>query len=510
MKTPPRARAAVARACATSESFAEHVLRHKLWSKTREIHRLLDGDPNIRLVVYGCHSSSKTHTGVASDLQLVRRHPRAKVVAIAPTGQQLTSIFWAEAHRQAKGAVYSDILPALHRRELVWPGDPGRGIIGIATDKPTNIRGQKGQPLRVHIEEINGVDESHFDDIWSLFSQANTQLYATMNPTLAAGSAYEMVAGDSDLFHVIRITAWDTPNMALWGRERDEMLDAILSADPRPGGPLDTRVVMPWLISPRFIRNTYDRCDGDVEHPLFQSRIDAIFPEGGDDVLVKLGALEAACRQPPAWLSDSRRFALRGARYVFSIDPAGRGGAECALCVIAVWWENGVEHRAIVDERAWMSEDARPSIASYLLGSYGLEALMRGLTVVDQTGLGHFWPRDLKALGIPNTRGLDYAGAARDPAAYVNRKAEWFSNAAQLFRDERVFGLSRGGRTFAQVAKVARTYDRKLRIGIEEKKGGAWDRSDAALQGLGFPIPRAGGKISVAKRRERQSPGITS
>lgn len=497
MKIPPEHRAKVVEWCLRGETHAEKILGQSLWDIPRRIHRLLD-EPGQRLIVYGCHSCSKTHTGIANDLGFVTRHPAGRVIAIAPTGPQLTEIYWAEAHRQHREARIP-LLPPIHRRELVWPGNPGRGIIGVATDQPTRIRGKKGRPLRLHIEEINGVREDQFDDIWSLMSQGGTQLYATMNPTLAAGPAYEMVAGDSGLYTVIRITAWDTPNLKLWGRERDEQLDAILSADPRKGGPLDTKVAFPWLISPRFIRDTYDLVSGDMESAIWKSRIEAEFPEEHSDTLLRLAWLESATKKAEV--------PREAARLIFSVDPAGRGGDECTLAVIAVWWDGPEEFRAVIDQQAWMEDDPRPKVAAHILGHYTAAELLDSVCVVDQGGLGHHWPKDLRALKVPNVVGIDYGGAADDPSSFVNRKAELFTRAAELFEAERIRGLQRGSPTFAQLASIRRRYDNRLRIGIEEKTGKSPDRAEAILQGAAWPMRQRGAtKVPVAinQRRNRR------
>ena len=472
---------------------AEVIFGAKSWSKTEQIHRDLE-EPEARVIAYGCHSSGKTHTGVIADFRHVMKHSDGRVIAMAPTSPQLGLIYWAEA-RTIHAQMLEPLLPPINHEFLAYPGQPKRGIVSVSTDRPERMRGLKGGHLRAHLEEINGTREEHFPEIESMFASANVSMYATMNPTRAKGPAYDMVTAQRHLYTIHQIKAWDTPNLSSLGPGRDEILDALLAMPDDRGGPLD-RNVMPFLISRRYVRDMWEKCDRNEMHPQWLSRIEAEFPSSSDDLLLDLMWIEKAEAAAQAPSVPGRLVAW------VDVGGSGQGGRdETALCIGEHWWdEKKVKHVTILHEQQWKGVDARGPIIEILKRTQYQARWLTGSIAIDKGGLGHFWPRDFTEAGLSNVHGIDYGSPAHDVDTFSNRKAEIFWRARGAFERGEVTGLEAGSKTTAQLSTVKwETESKYARIHITNEKSKdptnptrkvvkSPDRGESALGVIGWPI----------------------
>lgn len=216
-----RQMAAMALALPEIESYGRHrryvadpagwvrrMLGEHVWSKQTEI---LDAVLTHRKVaVPACHGPGKSWTAGRAVAHWVATHPSDETLCLttAPSGDQVKGILWKEINQ------------AFARGQL-----PGRinlsnwyiGQMQVALGrKPSNtnpaaLQGHHAKYLLVIVDEADGVVGPIFEALETLTTSRDAHLLAIGNPDSNFGPFYEACQEDSG-WHVIRISAFDTPN----------------------------------------------------------------------------------------------------------------------------------------------------------------------------------------------------------------------------------------------------------------------------------------------------------
>ena len=184
----------------------------------------------------------------------------ARVVATAPTQQQLHDVLWSEV---AKWMNNSPLLPALLKwtKTYVYVKGYEKRWFAVArtANKPENMQGFHEDNMLFIVDEASGVADPIMEAIMGTLSGDNNKLLMCGNPTKTTGTFYDAFTVDRAIFALQTVSSRDS---------KRTNKDNIASLDRKYGK--DSNVV--------------------------RVRVDGKFPEQEDDVFIPISWLEQSCK----------------------------------------------------------------------------------------------------------------------------------------------------------------------------------------------------------------------
>lgn len=424
--------------------FFDCVLGATHWSKQDEIAR--SAFRNQRTTVKSCHGIGKSYVAARIVLAFLFAHPDSVVVTTAPTFRQVENILWREIRAAAKKSVIplgGNLLKTKYEIDEKWYA------IGLSSDKEDNFQGFHANNLLVVADEAGGIVEKTLTVMEALLTSEGSRLLYIGNPTKASGGFYE--SHKSSAYHRISIPCFDTPNFTI-SKIRNVGDLKKMTREEVAALPL----VYPELITPLWV---YDRIESWGEtSAIFQSRVLAVFPEEGNDTLIRLSDLEAALEKE--W--DGAEWARRPRRNSIGIDVARFGGDTTVLIAM----DNGRMREDIV---AYNGKDTMVTVghAIALFNSLGFMKEFDTF-VVDDTGVGGGVTDRLVELGY-NVIPVNNASSASDTEKFRDIKAEiyWMLRLAFINGEIRIHDV---GRLIKDISNVKYDYMSNGTIFIKSKK----------------------------------------
>lgn len=284
--------------------FVRDVLHETPWSGQERILEAVRDHP--RVAVRTSHGIGKSFIAArAAGWWLSAHEPgEAFVVTSAPSAPQVRAILWREIarahargklpgrvnqtewHMGADGAHYD----AMHRpagEELVAfgrkPADPGMG--GDDTTV-TAFQGIHALYVLVILDEADGIPEVLYTAAVSLATTDGSRILAIGNPDHASSHFAKVNQPDSG-WHVIHISAFDTPNFT------GEVVPPEVAAQ---------------LVSPRWVSDA--ERDWGRESPLYTSKVLGEFPMDDADGVVPWSWIVACTQERDAWLGEASKVVL--------------------------------------------------------------------------------------------------------------------------------------------------------------------------------------------------------
>jgi phage terminase large subunit len=412
--------------------------------------RILEAVRDHREVnVRSCHSAGKSWVASRAALWFLFNHPESLVITTAPTARQVRGILWKEirtAHRKSCVPLGGDMAMTALR---LGPGWQALGFTAAEHD-PDRFQGFHSRSTMVIVDEACGISEEIDTAVDSILSGEHVRLLRIGNPTNIAtpfGSAFRHQRGKR-----FAISAFDTPNFTDLGLTLDQLREGDLTRWSDGNHKLPN----PTLIAPKWVEDKF-RQWGESS-PLFQSRILAEFPTGGESLLFDLSALERAVQRDPE----------EGGYVSFGVDVARHGTDETVICmrqgntarILAAW--NGVDTMATVGRIIALADKHSPH-----------------RIFVDEIGLGAGVLDRLAELGKP-AEGINVARAARESERFENLRAELFWNLRERFEENEIT-LAEDPTLVEQLSGIRYEFSSRGRIKLESKAGmsGSPDRADA-------------------------------
>lgn len=470
-------------------------LNFSAWSVQREILRALFAtgpDAPRRLAVPSCHGSGKSDTAAVAAALWIEGAPigTRKIVSSAPTGPQVAGILWEKINRLHYTGGLRGRITGITSEQPRW--HVGGELVGWGR-KPQDLTDpeQARQAFQgIHAE--NGVlvilDEATGIPAWlweaglSLMTNASSRILAIGNPDDPSSTFAEKCEPGSGWW-VRHISAFETP---LFTGEP-------VSEKARNG-----------LVSPEWVRDA-EQDYGGVDNPLYQSKVEGVFPDRSDTLVIDPRLVKAAqLRDLPGRVRGT--FGLDVSR-----SPTGdwtalyraRGGV---MRLVDAW--RGLPITAADDEQdstvARVARHASPTPAVPI--------------VVDADGLGAGAVDGLLARRHPPLRVVPFSatGPARRPDRFDSRRSElWWGARDALERGE--WDLDPDDDLLAAQLLTPRWWpDGRGRIHVETKKELAArgkkspDRADAVIMAdVGAPVDLRGtgrmGEGARPKPRPRAS-----
>lgn len=266
------------------EWFFEHILGFIPYKQQIDIARSVV--ENRTTTVASCNSAGKTGTSGCLALWYLMCWPESLVVTTAPTWRQVKDLLWSEINtRYAKAKIPLGGNPP---NVVGWQISPNHFAVGVSSKDPNRIQGYHADSghILVLADEAAAIEELMFEGFYAILTSAEARFVMLGNPTSQSGTFRESFKPNS-LAHRIRIDGFETPNFLANGIHNEEQLIAAIESKQVLQTPY------PNLISPIW---AYERLKKwGVGSPMYQSRVRAIFPEAGENNLIALNWIEAAC-----------------------------------------------------------------------------------------------------------------------------------------------------------------------------------------------------------------------
>lgn len=184
--------------------------------------------------------------------------PYSRVIATAPTMQQLYDVLWAEIAKWLNTSLVKDLLKWT-KTKVYMIGDEERWFATAKTaTKPENMQGFHEEHMLIVVDEASGVSDPIMEAILGTLTGSDNKLLMCGNPNRLEGVFYDSHNNDRDKYSVHKVSSMDSKRTS---KDNIEML-----------------------------LNKYGR-DSDVA----RVRIFGEFPKGALDSLISMETVELAC-----------------------------------------------------------------------------------------------------------------------------------------------------------------------------------------------------------------------
>ena len=183
-------------------------------------------DPEVRRVsVRSGQGVGKTATEAVVLMWFLACFPFARVVATAPTRQQLNDVLWSEiAKWQAKSPLLSVILKWTKTYVYMLGMEKRWFAVARTATKPENMQGFHEENMLFIIDEASGVAEPIMEAVLGTLSGPNNKLLMCGNPTKTSGTFYDSHTNPRvrSLYRTRRVSSRDVTRT---DKENIEMLE---------------------------------------------------------------------------------------------------------------------------------------------------------------------------------------------------------------------------------------------------------------------------------------------
>jgi hypothetical protein len=469
--------------------FVVDGLGESLWSRQREILESLN--VNKRTVVPACHAPGKSHLAARAVAWWIAVHPPGTAMAVttATTYRQVRNILWTQLRRLQQQHNLPGETTQIEWRigtELVAYGFSPRD-----TDE-TAVQGIHAPHLLVVVDEAGGIPHTLGRALEAIMTGGHTRLLAIGNPpTDAEDSWFERIC-HSDLYNVIPISAYDTPNFT------NEEVNLCRSCPPE----VSPHSIKTHLVDHDWVRDVVNEFGEDSA--FVEARVHARFPRSAPNKVIPLSWVESAMDNTNPIQSNEIRL---------GVDVAADGGDEFVIAradgfnVTMRHNSSGASNQNAVDVAGVVLEHIRQAEAD------AQERRIREPVKVKIDSIGVGWGvvsilqrwKD-EQMHSSTIVAVNVAERARDAGKFSNQRSEMWWNARNLLMPQvRSEGaeptqdvkLTLDRRSVAQLSAPLYKSDSSGRIKIESKidmkrRGqNSPDRAEAVLLALYDP-PGAG------------------
>lgn len=332
-------------------------------------------------------------------------------------------------------------------------------MLGMSSDKEENFQGFHA-PNQLNIaDEAGGIKAQSLEALEALMTGKWTKLLYIWNPLIASGGFYESFKDDT--FVHISISVFDTPNFTINKIKNVSDLQKYTREEI-----LDLPLVYPELVTPMWAFDKIRRWG--VDSPMFQAKVMAIFPEEGDDTLIKLSHIENALLKE--W--DEEEWKFRPRRNAIGIDVARFGGDTTVMIAM----DNGKMSEEMV---SYNGKDTMTTVG-HAIALFNTLGFMKEFDsfIVDDTWVGGGVTDRLVELGY-NVIPINNASSASDTERFRDIKAEIYWTLRESFIAGEI-SIHDKERLIKDISNIKYDYMSNGKIFIKSKK-------DMKKEGLDSP-----------------------
>lgn len=367
----------ISRARADLSYAAEHLLGLKLWSKQKEILRLMS-KPRMRLAVRTGHGVSKTHAAAALVNCLLPLYKNTRIITTAPGWSQVRDLLWAELRMMHRNAPQSlGGRPDTTRWELA----PDWFAVGVSTTEADRFQGRHAAHVLIIFDEASGVSPDIWDAAETLMQGADSRFLAIGNPTDPQSEFAKCFT--SPLWTKMHISCLDAPN--------------ITGEMDIPGG-----VTQAWIDEMRI--------KWGEKSPWYQAHVLGEFPSDDIEAVIPwTWIVKAQSREP-----KKERLLPRP---ILGVDVA-RFGKDRIVWMVRDGWR--IPHTEVKRKSPITSTIGR---TIQLANQFSVATKD---ICVDDTGVGGGVTDGLREALEGSVTAVNFGGAADDKEHFANRGAELF------------------------------------------------------------------------------------
>jgi phage terminase large subunit len=447
--------------------WVRNVLGHEPWSKQVEILEAVRD--NRETAVKSCHAAGKSFSAGDVALWFLYSHRPSIVITTAPTDRQVKGILWKEirsSHQRARYPLGGDLLSQELKLDHDWWA---WGFTAPEYD-PDRFQGFHAIHILVVVDEASGVSQEIFDAIDGILTSDESRLLMIGNPTNPSGR-FAKAFKRSDVAK-ISINAFDTPNLSTFGITQQDIESGTWEAKVTGSLPA------PYLVTPRWVSDRLKEWGRDSA--LYCAKVEANFPQAGEDTLIPLHWIEAAVD----------RTLEQGAPKELGVDVARYGTDETVLVYRA---------GPVARIRKISPKNDTMQVAGWVI--HEIRTSGARVAKIDAVGVGAGVYDRLKEQKKP-VEEMQSGAAARDPERFANTRAEWWWYLRTLFETGEI-DIEDDQVLINQLADMRFKVNSRGQILIESKDdmkkrgSGSPDRADALMltfapsryiEGKRFPI----------------------
>lgn len=154
----------------------------------------------------------KTGFEAASLLWFLYSFDYARVVATAPTRQQLNDVLWSEVSKwQSRSQILSKLMLWTKTRISLRGFEQRWFAVARTATKPENMQGFHEDNMLFIVDEASGVADDIMEAILGTLSGENNKLLMCGNPTKTSGVFYDSHNRDKDLYKRHKISSLSSP-----------------------------------------------------------------------------------------------------------------------------------------------------------------------------------------------------------------------------------------------------------------------------------------------------------
>lgn len=267
--------------------FAGEVLKFEPDDWQQETLMDLAGNPKV--AIKSGQGVGKTGMEAVALLWFLTCFPYPRVVATAPTKQQLHDVLWSEVAKwQERSPLLANILKWT-KTYVYMTGHEKRWFATARTaTKPENMQGFHGDHMLYIVDEASGVADPIMEAILGTLTGENNKLLMCGNPTRTSGTFFDAFHADRELYRCHTVSSADSP------RTNKKNIESLIRKYGR-----DSNVVL--------------------------VRVFGEFPKQEDDVLIGLSLIEHGC------MTDLPDGAPK--RISFGVDVARYGSDETVIAL---------------------------------------------------------------------------------------------------------------------------------------------------------------------------------
>ena len=448
--------------------FVTEGLGEGVWSKQVQILRSVRD--NKRTAVPACHAPGKSHIAARAIAWWISVHPaeKVRVVTTATTFRQVRGILWPHIRRiHAAHNLPGEVLTTEWKIDDIVVADG----FSPADHNETAVQGIHAEHLLVVVDEAGGISTTIGNAIEALMTGGHTRLLLLGNPpTDHIGSWFER-ACNSDLYNVIPIDAFATPNFT--GEPVGEWAKNLVDHE--------------WV-------NDVTREFGE-ESAFVQARVHARFPRTTTNVTLPIDWLESATVDEP-----TREGPVR-----IGVDVAADGGDEFVIARVDGTCGH-IVHASSNNDNAVEVAGTVLNIIHRAQEDHARQNIHERVRVkIDSIGVGWGVASLLKEWGNESRHNADIIAVnvserAYDNGKFANQRAEMWWNLRTLIQPDETgrqdVTLAVDRKTIAQLTAPTYRANSSGRIQIEAKADmkrrgvSSPDRAEAILLALFEPPSR--------------------
>ena len=267
--------------------FAEEVLMFKPdeWQEKA----LKDLAESPKVAIKSGQGVGKTGMEAVALLWFLCCFPFPRIVATAPTKQQLHDVLWSEINKwMSRSPLLTEILKWTKTYIYMRSYEKRWFAVARTATKPENMQGFHEDNMLFIVDEASGVADPIMEAILGTLSGKNNKLLLCGNPTRISGTFYDAFNADRGLYKVHTVSSADSP------RTNKSNIESLIRKYGR-----DSNVVL--------------------------VRVFGEFPKQEDDVFIALSLIEHCC------MIDIEEKEIK--RISFGVDVARYGSDETVIAL---------------------------------------------------------------------------------------------------------------------------------------------------------------------------------